>query len=959
MMVKFSHILSLTFLLCISQHLAAQISGKVYRDYNNNGVQGIIPTNTEPGAAGIIVNFYNSADVLMASFTTNGTGDYSVPASGTAYNGTIGSNTGFIPSGTATRVEFLIPNNNIVGTANYLTVPSFSGTGNETAIQFVTAGASAINVNFAINKPADYVDTNPLVGYAIMVQGNQITGPNKDKAVLFHMTYSQGNVAGTDSVGKTMYATAKTLGSTFGLAHQRSSRSIFVSSFMKRYAGFGPGGTGAIYKVSTNNNYITSFLDLNTLYGAGTAGIDPHPTNNNINSWDKDSASWDYVGKISLGDIDISEDEQTLWAISLTDRKLYKIPLGSATNPVAPTAAQITKYPSSGNLTGLSGLVGTNLSADIRPFGLGVRNGLVYVGLVHSAQTSGLTTELRAFVYSFNPSTEVFTKVLDFPLNYARGRVVSSSGGAFVSANWQPWKTNFTVSAPIYSSEFGVPQPILSDITFVDNNMVLGFKDRYGDQMGFQVLSPTGDNNGGAFYSGDTGGEILFASPNGTGGWTIESNSASNPTGSFGPTAGAGNAQGPGGGEFLLADKFPVSQTLYTGYPYIIHDEVALGGVAQIPGSNEIVTTIFDPVDDINTAFDGGIAWYNMTNGTRKRAFWTYDGGAQADPFFGKANGMGDIEILSTPAPNEIGNRVWNDVDMDGVQDAGEVGIGNVGIELYADFDNNGVPDGGVLATTTTSTTGVIGTWYFNKANVIDGDPITAGNQAGLKPSSNYLVRIAATSWSGGVGISALDGFNLTVDNTPAGKGDDDQIDSDATLISNIPQISTPVSVAGCANHTFDFGFKAIGSVGNYVWIDLNGNGLQDEGASNGVNGVTVELWSPGTNGVIGGGDDYIVSTTITANNGSGQPGYYNFIVEYSGSYFVKFPINNSAYTLTTQTATAATDGNSDANITTGYTSIFSINVTGTGTAKNNPTLDAGYKCLTGNCLPLGTRKVN
>jgi len=175
------------------------------------------------------------------------------------------------------------------------------------------------------------------------------------------------------------------------------------------------------------------------------------------------------------------------------------------------------------------------------------------------------------------------------------------------------------------------PQPILSDITFIDDKMVLGFKDRFGDQMGLKTLSPTGDNNGGAYYNGDTAGDILFASTNGTGGWTIESNSASNPAGAFGPTAGQATTQGPGGGEFVFADKFPVSANTYTwggaGTTYIIHDEVALGGIAQIPGSNEIVSTIFDPIDDLNTAFDGGIAWYNMANGSRKRAFWTFDGG--------------------------------------------------------------------------------------------------------------------------------------------------------------------------------------------------------------------------------------------------------------------------------------------------------------------------------------------
>jgi YVTN family beta-propeller protein len=125
-----------------------------------------------------------------------------------------------------------------------------------------------------------------------------------------------------------------------------------------------------------------------------------------------------------------------------------------------------------------------------------------------------------------------------------------------------------------------------------------------------------------------------------------------------------------------------------------------------------------------------------------------------------------------------------------------------------------------------------------------------------------------------------------------------------------------------------------VGSVGNYVWTDTNGNGLQDEPATNGINGVVVELWNATTN--------TIVSTTTTANDGSGNAGYYNFVVATSGDYYIKFPINSGNNVLTTQTTTASTDSNSDADLA-GKSPTFTIDVNGAGTAKDNPTIDAGY----------------
>ncbi|NBC10054.1 MAG: DUF11 domain-containing protein, partial [Bacteroidetes bacterium] len=81
-------------------------------------------------------------------------------------------------------------------------------------------------------------------------------------------------------------------------------------------------------------------------------------------------------------------------------------------------------------------------------------------------------------------------------------------------------------------------------------------------------------------------------------------------------------------------------------------------------------------------------------------------------------------------------------------------------------------------------------------------------------------------------------------------------------------------------------------AVGNYVWMDENENGIQDEGPESGVNGVEVTLYSVGPDGIKDGpgtGDDMLVGTKITGDDGNGDPGYYLFPDLDPGSYYVVF----------------------------------------------------------------------
>ena len=130
-----------------------------------------------------------------------------------------------------------------------------------------------------------------------------------------------------------------------------------------------------------------------------------------------------------------------------------------------------------------------------------------------------------------------------------------------------------------------------------------------------------------------------------------------------------------------------------------------------------------------------------------------------------------------------------------------------------------------------------------------------------------------------------------------------------------------------------------IGTVGSYVWFDENKNGLQDEPTSNGMNAVVVYLYKD-----TGGGNFAAVDNITTANN-AGNAGYYSFNITVAGTYKIKFPTYVSTKILTTQNNAAATSGNSDPNVSTGFSDAFAIDPNGVGIAKDNNTIDAGYKC--------------
>ncbi|MFY7886997.1 MAG: SdrD B-like domain-containing protein, partial [Dolichospermum sp.] len=259
-----------------------------------------------------------------------------------------------------------------------------------------------------------------------------------------------------------------------------------------------------------------------------------------------------------------------------------------------------------------------------------------------------------------------------------------------------------------------------------------------------------------------------------------------------------------------------------------------------------------------------------------------------------------------------LGNYVWLDNNRDGLQnEAASNGVNGVKVYLY----NETAPSVYTLIDSTiTANDGSGNSGYYNFI---------------IYENGNYKVKFPTE-----VGARGL----TTQTTTPQVNGN-----SDASIVDGFSPVivmNLPLNGLHRNNPTIDAGYVPFGSLGNYVWFDENLDGLQNEPATNGLNGVPVYLWKETTPG------NYTkIDSTITANDGSGNPGYYNFILKATGNYKVEFPSSFQNRPLTIQTATAGVNGNSDALVGNGFTNAIAMNLNGTGVQVNNPTIDAGYIC--------------
>ncbi len=300
-------------------------------------------------------------------------------------------------------------------------------------------------------------------------------------------------------------------------------------------------------------------------------------------------------------------------------------------------------------------------------------------------------------------------------------------------------------------------------------------------------------------------------------------------------------------------------------------------------------------------ASSGDIAWNSFAYGT------TYD-----DPDTGSTTLLATeplkvgVEMTGNPAMAAIGDYVWLDVNGDGAQGSGEPPIAGVRVNLYESDGVTAVTDSaGNPRTTTTDEEGHYMFWGLEP-------------QAGSKPQI-YVIRLDSPPDYTPTG--KLAGLSLTTKDGAA----DDTTDSDASNdeTDGYPEITALVGAAETEIRTYDFGFIQPASVGDFVWDDLNADGVQGTGEP-GVADVVVNLLDAGGS---------VVATQTTNDSGG-----YLFENLVPGVYSLEFdPASLPAdrtFTSSNASGNPSDDSNVDGN---GLTAQFVLDP-----GEHDPTWDTG-----------------
>ena len=167
---------------------------------------------------------------------------------------------------------------------------------------------------------------------------------------------------------------------------------------------------------------------------------------------------------------------------------------------------------------------------------------------------------------------------------------------------------------------------------------------------------------------------------------------------------------------------------------------------------------------------------------------------------------------------NALGDKVWYDVNGNGIQDAGEPGIDGVVVNLAGDIDGDGVAE--IHLTTTTGSPAGPDHGVYSFTNLPNGSYTVTVDPGNFGPGG---------ALEGYLPTAPLAGLNRTVDSNGS--------PTTAALPEAIDQQGDGLET----DLTLDFGFVGTGAIGNYVWIDENNDGYQDAGEP-GLPNVTVQL---------------------------------------------------------------------------------------------------------------------
>jgi trimeric autotransporter adhesin len=829
----------------------AQVSGNVYWDINNNGSKsaaGVFPF--EKGVYGITVRAYNAANTLFATTTTNNAGDYAMPtvtsfpvrlefqtasdvcaAKPSVANN---SNVQFITA-TTTAANFGIINQVNYTTNNNPFVVSNSYTnGNALATGAAEAGLRQNLLVFPYTLDntsktgANY--QNQWLGSVLGLSFQKETRTLLMAAYLKrHASFGPG---GMDAIYKTTISTTGDASqptvlcnlSALGINVGTNPRSVALPNLSSSpntdlgvFGQVGKVGIGNIDMADNGKDLFVTNLFQNKIHRINI-GL---PVKNALTAADV-TGTWTIPGPGLAG------TEWHIMAVKCHEGLLYVGGISSKQRTDAPSATL----------------------ADLTADQVNLR---AYVYALNT--TTGVVTEVLQVPLNYRRGNILNQYRYEYKTNW--WRAWQNNGDADILRN--DFNDGYEIypqpSAPFNTgNNTGIiyPQPMLSDIEFdADGAMIVGLRDRFGDQGGVNNYMEGVNGNvptaGGQYFRVFASGEVLRAGKSGTV-WTIENNgtvtnngdmrnanlanvqgtppvNANTFSGTYNPMSGSpwgwdalGNGFGPGGRYFYYNQAFDgtgvptanLQNGVFVGST--VHYNKSYGGLAIMPGSDEVMVTALSPEGRpfssgvLRLSNEGLAAGTNAGNMTDQQELIPGNGlptGASNDPTgFGKANGIGDVEILNEAMPIEIGNRVWADNNSNGLQDANEAGVANVSITLRSPGADGTF--GNVDDQTWSTTTDAGGHYYFNNSNVNDNRKIALNfiglttSNSGILKGQNYRIEINMAQ--AGISTSSPTYENIANDN----------VDSDGTY-GNLPGVGNRSYVnvnTSNNNYDFDFGMK-------------------------------------------------------------------------------------------------------------------------------------------------------
>jgi len=217
-----------------------------------------------------------------------------------------------------------------------------------------------------------------------------------------------------------------------------------------------------------------------------------------------------------------------------------------------------------------------------------------------------------------------------------------------------------------------------------------------------------------------------------------------------------------------------------------------------------------------------------------------------------------------------LGDLVWLDANGDGLNNNGEEGVESVVVALYTDPDMDGQPND-FVAETETDLNG-----FYEFTQLVPG---------------KYVVEFTAPT-----------DREFTISNTGGFDTDDTDINDDSDVDPTTGLSHTIMLISGENDPKIDAGIYELLSLGNFVWDDINNDGIFDDATETAIPNVVLALWMDMNND--GFPDMDLGRSAIT--DGNGQYLFDNLV---PGDYIVQVvPANFTNGVLADYTTSSGND---------------------------------------------------